>query len=633
MTPRFYSGAGGVWCASSIRSLRLSSLRLTGSHHRLASIVHSQARFHSSLPDATANIKKQPFALGDWSIDEYKPLKIAVIGAGFSGILAGIRQYIPNLSLTIYDKNAGVGGTWYSNRYPGLACDIPSHSYQYTFEPWTEWSSTFAPGPEIRAYLTRVATKYNLQPHLKLQHELVSARFDEPTAKWHIRVRRPSSEEDGEFEETEDVVDVLFTGVGSLSRWKWPDVEGLEKFKGKLVHAADWDVKDGEKWEDGVKDWKDKKVAVIGAGSSAIQVVPALQPYVGKLYNFVRGKTWITPAFAGQKAGDDLTVEKGNANHQFTEEEKAKFRDPEFYQKFRHHLEAEVNSLHTGTIKGSPLQLGARQMISHFMKKRLEKKPWIAEHLIPDFPVACRRLTPGPGYLEALCEDNVEFVPQGVTSFTETGLVTEDGRAEDFDVIICCTGYDTSFQFPFPIIGRNGLSLGAKWSPHPTTYLSTCVDGFPNYFFSLGPNGALGTGSLTAVIERQVGFAVMATRKLQRERLRSIEVKEEAVKDFDEYLENYFPTSVYSENCRSWYKMGKQNGRVVGLWPGSCMHAIRALQHPRWEDFTYEHEEDVQNRFHWFGNGSTYAEKYGVGEGAFYLTKAEIDYPPVPVNE
>ncbi|TCD65588.1 hypothetical protein EIP91_002473 [Steccherinum ochraceum] len=573
------------------------------------------------------------FSLGDWSIDESKPIKVAVIGAGFSGILAGIRfrQHIPNVSVTVYDKNAGVGGTWYTNRYPGLACDIPSHTYQYTFEPWTDWSAFYAPGPEIRAYLNRVVDKYKIRKHIKLQHEILHAHWDEPTAKWHIRVRRPKEGgSEGEFEEFEDIVDVLFAGMGSLSRWRWPNIGGLDKYQGKLIHPAQWDVADDGKWEDGVKDWKDKKIAVIGAGSSALQLVPALQPHVSKLVNYVRGKTWISVTFGGKTRGK---LAPDGENYVFTDEDRRKFKDVEYYKEFRHGLEEEVNSVHLTTIKGSAMQNGAREAFTQIMRKRLEKKPWIADHIIPDFPVACRRLTPGPGYLEALCEDNVEFVPKGIKSLTEKGLVTEDGQTEDFDVIICATGYDTTFQYPFPIIGRNGIALNDKWSPHPVTYLACCVDEFPNYFFSLGPNAAVGGGSLTAVIERQVDFAVRATRKLQRERLRSIEVKEEALKDFDEYLESYFPTTVYSEHCRSWYKAGKVDGRIIGLWPGSCMHAIRSLEQPRWEDFNYERDGNAKNRFHWLGDGSTHVEKHFVGEGAFYLTDPEIDVPPIPEDD
>jgi len=253
--------------------------------------------------------------------------------------------------------------------------------------------------------------------------------------------------------------------------------------------------------------------------------------------------------------------------------------------------------------------------------------------LIPDFPVACRRLTPGPGYLEALCRDNVEFVPKDIKRFTSSGIETSDGEHQELDIIICATGYDTSFILPFPIIGRGGQTIQTRWSPHPETYLAVCVDGFPNWFFALGPNSGVGSGSLLVLIEHQVDYAVQAALKMQRERIRSIEVKREAVRDFDDYVEHYFPTSVYSENCRSWYKMGKAEGRVVGLWPGSCLHSLVALRHPRWEDFTYEREKDVKSRFHWLGDGYTYNEKYLVGDRAWYLNDGYVDIPPIPSEE
>lgn len=149
---------------------------------------------------------------------------------------------------------------------------------------------------------------------------------------------------------------------------------------------------------------------------------------------------------------------------------------------------------------------------------------------------------------------------------------------------------------------------------------------------SLGPNSGVGSGSLLVLIERQIDYAIEATKKLQRERLKSIEVKQEAVKDFDAYLEHYFPKTVYSEKCRSWYKMGKEQGRVVALWPGSCLHAVRAIQYPRWEDYNYEYADGVRNRMHWLGDGQTYDEKTMQGDRAWYLSDEEVDIPPVPVD-
>lgn len=180
-------------------------------------------------------------------------------------------------------------------------------------------------------------------------------------------------------------------------------------------------------------------------------------------------------------------------------------------------------------------------------------------------------MTPAPGYLEAVCQDNVSFVQSGIKRVTPTGIETSDGAHHDLDVIVCATGFDTSFRYPFPFIGRNGVKLAEKYTPHPRTYLSITTDGFPNWFGCLGPNSATGSGSLLLMMEKEVDYAVKATLKIQRERLKYMEVKREAVDDFDQYLDAYFPTSVFGEKCRSWYKGGKAEGRVVALWPGESL--------------------------------------------------------------
>ncbi|KAF5392488.1 hypothetical protein D9757_002209 [Collybiopsis confluens] len=559
-------------------------------------------------------------------------------------------QRVKNMDLTIYEANTDIGGTWF-----GLACDIPSHCYQLTFAENPNWSHFYAPGSEIQGYLESVVDKFNLRPYIKLQHRLIRAQYEEKSGKWRLTIRRfasqtvdvpskrPSSDTNqGNFDDIEDTADVLFTGMGGLSRWAWPEIEGLENFRGKVIHSAQWGGGEGEddsrpqtNWEDTVKSWTSKKVGVIGVGSSAIQIVPALQPKVAHLVNFVRGKTWVSASFVREHlvklAGGDESVE----NYAFTDADKKKFSDPEYYKKFRRELESDLNGAHPATLRGHPLQLGARKIFEETMRRKLSKKPWIAEHLIPDFSVACRRLTPGPGYLEALCEDNargtVEFVPENIKRVTATGIETTDGHHRDLDIIVCATGYDTSFKLPFPFIGRHGVDLKQKFDPHPRTYLGIAVDGFPNWFSALGPNTGVGGGSLLILLERQVDYAVAATLKLQRERLKCIEAKKQAVDDFDEYLESFFPTSVFGEKCRSWYKVGKEEGRVVALWPGSTLHCVRALEHPRWEDFDYEPlDPGVNNRFFWFGDGNTMADIIPGSDRAWYLD--EVNVPPRPDN-
>ncbi|KAF8900786.1 hypothetical protein CPB85DRAFT_1324906 [Mucidula mucida] len=501
---------------------------------------------HAQMDHSHTNgVADTTFQLGNFSIDEHRPMKVVVVGAGYSGIIAGIRflQKVKNIDLTIYEAAGGVGGTWFHNKYPGLACDIPSHC--------PHWSSFYASGPEILAYLESVVDKYKLMPYIKLQHRMLRGRYSEAEGKWRLTVRRPIISESGEvrYEEVEDTCDVLFTGTGTLNRWSWPDIPGLHDFGGQVIHSAAWETGEGgpnADWQDTVASWGSKSVGVIGVGSSAIQLVPALQPRVKHVVNFVRGQTWIAANFVREHivklTGDDNKAD----NYVYTEEQKAK--------QYRKEIESDLNFAHAATLRGNPLQVGGKAAFTETMKKRLAK-------IIPNFGVACRRLTPGPGYLEAL-------------------------------LLVCATGFDITGHLPFDLIGRNGVTLESKYTPHPRTYLSVAVDGFPNWF----------QGSLLVVAERQVDYAVAATLKLQRERLKT-------VADFDEYIDSYFPTTVFGEKCRSWYKAGKEEGRVVALWPGSCTHAARTLENPRWEDFTYERLPKSKNRFHWLGDGNTVADK------------------------
>ncbi|KAL5511009.1 hypothetical protein ACEPAG_3728 [Sanghuangporus baumii] len=589
------------------------------------------------------NVTKSGFKLGSSSIDEDRPFKVVVIGAGYSGIIAGIRftQRMKNIDLTIYEKNAGVGGTWFSNRYPGIACDVPAHCYQLTFEEKTDWSAFYSPGPEIRAETERIVEKYKLMRYIRLNHELSHAKFDEPSGKWILRLRRPrassditsESASDNAFETIEDTADLVLAAVGTLSRWSWPDIAGLTDFKGKILHSASWPTDESGWWHSSIEDWGDKRVGVIGSGSTATQIVPTLQPKVKHLFNYVRGKTWLSPTFLNAKMSELLGLDETSDNHVFTEEDRNKLKDPEFYKHFRRGLENEINSMHLVTKRGTDLQKQTQKEFKEYMLSKLKKKPWIADYIMPDFSVTCRRITPGPGYLEALQADNVDFVPKEIKRVTETGVELDDGTHHELDVIVCATGYDTSYNYPFSVIGRGGQTLKDRFHPHPETYVSVCVDGFPNWFLSLGPNSGFGAGTLLFVLEEQIEYAIQVAKKMQREHIKSIEPKSEAVRDFDEYLEEYFKTTTFIENCRSWYKMGKAEGRVVGLWPGSNLHVVKTLQYPRWEDYNYEFLDSVPgsrgpNRFYWLGDGSTYNEKHLTGDRAWYLRDDEVDIPP-----
>ncbi|RYN34902.1 putative sterigmatocystin biosynthesis monooxygenase [Alternaria arborescens] len=571
------------------------------------------------------------FKLNDAPVENLRRLKVVVIGAGYSGIYCGIRipERLRNIDLVIYEKNAGVGGTWYENRYLGCACDVPSHSYQYSFQPNPNWSSLYAPAAEIQSYLQDVAQKFSADRFIKLRHQIEACHWDDKTAKWNITVKNLAT---GEV--LEDQADVVISGRGNLNTPSWPEIDGLKTFKGEVMHSAVWNQR---------YDFENKRVGVIGSGSSSIQIVPSLQRLPGThISTFVRSKTWISPPF-----GHDLFDKYGFNGSAIPQELRDRFaNDPEYYYKFRLSVEEDGNGIHAVTMKGTELQLGAKDMFHKHMKERLKSKPEIFEALLPSFSPGCRRLTPGPGYLEALTQPNVDFVTSPITRISESAIHTADGKTHEIDALVCATGFKASAPPPFPLTGSKGLSLTEKWDKRAVNYLSHSFAGFPNMFTVLGPNAAIGSGSLTTMIETVGDYIIKAIRKIQKDNIAAMTVKEAREKDFIEYVDAYFQGTVFADECRSWYK-NKGTGEVVGLWPGSTLHCVEAMRSPRWEDFDYVYLDELEgqdvsndlhgvgkkaNRMAWLGNGWSIAQMEE-RDLAWYLYPEFVDKPLAPLPE
>ncbi|KAJ7508494.1 FAD/NAD-P-binding domain-containing protein [Mycena galericulata] len=574
-----------------------------------------------STPEAatappTAPPAREPYVAGDFSVDDYRPLKVICIGAGFSGILCAIRfrQKVPNLDLKIYEKADGVGGTWRANRYPGAACDTPSYCYQFSFEDESQWSGIYATGPEILANMERVVEKHKIREYIHVNHELTHAQWDAGASKWTVRLRHEGAE-------VEDSCDVLVLCIGSLDRWHWPDIEGLKEFGGTLLHSAQWDV-----GEDAVKDWGDKTVGIIGNGASGIQTAAAIQPNVKKMVKYARAKTWIAPSFGLPAAMGVLGRDATDASLIVADAEREKLKDPRFYKEFRHAMEHQMNELHALIIRDSDAQKEARATAEEMMKQDTASKPGLFEQMVPTWSVFCRRLTPSPGYLPALCAENTTYETTPIARITPTGIELADGRHDALDVLVCATGFDVSFHYPFDVVGRNGLTLNERWSPYAQAYLALAVDNFPNLYFMYGPGSGLNTASILVMLESQVLYITKVLQKMQAHRLKTIEVKREAVEDWAEHMRAYFPKTVYTDECNSWYKA--PDGTIVGLWPGSALHAVRALEIPRWEDYEYERVDKTQNRLGWLGSGQTENERTMTGDLAWYLEAPDV--PPIP---
>jgi cation diffusion facilitator CzcD-associated flavoprotein CzcO len=257
-----------------------------------------------------------------------------------------------------------------------------------------------------------------------------------------------------------------------LNAWSWPNITGLQDFQGDLLHSADW--KDGYSFAG-------KRVAVIGNGSSAIQIVPQLQKEAAHLVNYVRTPTYISAPFA-----EDLCKEPG-ANPAYTEEEKEEFRrNPAKLRQYRKSLAHSFNQFYSALLEGSEQNREARRRTVQMMKDRLKGRPDLVDKLIPDWSLGCRRLTPGNGYLESLTESNVTVTSNPIAEITETGILTGDGEHQKYDVIVCATGFDVSFKPRWLQVGRNGRSLADDWAEDATSYFSICVSGHPNHFIFNG---------------------------------------------------------------------------------------------------------------------------------------------------
>lgn len=556
--------------------------------------------------------ERETFTIKEATIENLRHLKVIVIGAGFSGILAAIRipEKLRNVELVVYEKNEKVGGVWWMNKYPGVACDIPSHSYQYSFAPNPNWSDVYAPGAEIQQYLEGVADKFGASRFIKTKHEVKKCVWDEEEKKWNVTV-----EDLATGDTIEDSANFLVTAKGLLSDISWPEIPGFNTFKGMVMHSGAWDES---------HDFSNQKVGIIGNGSSAIQIVPRLQKLEGvSLTCFGRSPTWISPLF-GDMALTKAGMDPGETK--FSKELRQKWSShPDEYQAFRKLIESEGNAVHEATLRGTPMQQAGEEHFRQTMQARLALRPDLFTQIVPKFMPGCRRLTPGPGYLEALCQPNVEFVGSSrIIEVTPTGVTLADGREIALDALVCATGFRTSSPPPFPVVGRGSLSLAQRWQRRPETYLSVAVDGFPNMMLMFGPNSAIGSGSLTMILETQGAYIVNCIRKLQKEDYASIEVKPERVADFQEYCGKYFERTVYTDECESWYKT-KGDKWISALWPGSTLQALEAFRAPRWEDFNFESVDNTCNLLRWLGNG--WSTSQYEGDPSWYINPQFVDIP------
>ncbi|KPI36866.1 putative sterigmatocystin biosynthesis monooxygenase stcW [Cyphellophora attinorum] len=463
-----------------------------------------------------------------------RPLHVLIAGAGPSGLSVAMElKGLPNITFQIFEKNADVGGTWFENRYPGAACDVASHAYQWSSHSNPNWSHHFAPAEEIGEYIKTVAIKESLYEYITLKSRVVDAQWMDQRSKWVIQIEDQVSQETS-FQEC----DLFVNAGGILNNWRWPDIPGLRSYKGELLHSASWNPQ---------VDMRGRSVGVIGSGASSIQIVPSIQKIAESLEVFVRSPTYILPTVG-------FGIESSIYNECYTKSQKEQFAsDAAMYRAFRKRIEQQMNENFAGQRKDSAEQDAGRRWAENVMREALASSPELQEKLIPKWELGCRRPTPGKPYLEAVQQKNVHVERVPIESICESGILTTDGKMHKLDVLVCATGFDTSFHGRYRIAGRGGRTLKELWSQSgPEAYFGLTVAGLPNYFTLLGPNCPIANGSLFPCIEATAKYIRRAIQKMQQCQIRTLEVKSGVQRQLNDYMHRVHQDLVWTGNCKSW---------------------------------------------------------------------------------
>ena len=478
-----------------------------------------------------------------------RSLSFAVIGAGMSGILSSIKLREHGYTdITIYEKADGLGGTWRANTYPGVACDVPSVLYSYSFAPNPEWSHRFAAGAEILDYLEGVATSNGVQESIRFGEEVV--RCDFVDGRWHL----------GTSLGAHDVVDVVIAATGVLHHPALPDIEGLASFGGRTAHTARWDPTvpiDGQ------------RIGIIGTGSSAIQMVAAIADRVQALSLFQRTAQWVMP----------------QENPAYTEEETRVFRDDPAVMTTLHEDISEMfaNGFSNAVVDA---ESDGIRMIEAACVANLEDSVAdveLRERLRPDYRAACKRLVVSPDFYSAIQHPNAELVTDSIQCVEPEGVRTVDGRLHELDVLVLATGFRVDrFMRPMEVVGPDDTRLSDLWARRPTAYMSIAVPGIPNFFMLNGPNGPIGNFSLIEVAELQFTFILQLMDRIRSGECSLVSATTRATEAFEATRVEAAKKTVWATGCRSWYL---DDRGVPAAWPWTFQRFREVMAEPNVDDF------------------------------------------------
>ena len=476
--------------------------------------------------------------------------KVAIIGAGASGIAMAVNLKRADIDFTIFERGHDVGGTWRDNTYPGLTCDVPSHLYRYSFAPNAEWSSEYSPAAEIHGYFRRVAQAFGIIERVRLATEVTKAEYS-GEGTWRIST---AGGDVGPF-------DAVVAATGILHKPVLPNIEGRDAFAGAAFHSSRWDH---------TVSLEGKRVGIIGTGSTATQILPAIVGSVASVSLFQRTPQWIVNV----------------PNNPFPEEKKAAFRaEPGKMADLYAYLNNLFNERFAAALVGDN-DAGLAEM-ARTCRQNLEENvhdPDLRRRLTPSYQAGCKRLIVSDKFYPAIQQPNAHLVDTAIARIEPAGVRTKDGVLHELDVIVYATGFDPfAFFRPAEIVGRNGVSLNERWKDSCQAHRSVAVPGFPNLFFIGGPNSPIGNFSFLRTAEVQIGYAMELIKLLADGTLREVEPTQEATDAFNADVEEAIKHTVWATGgCTSWY-FDKQ-GKVVS-WPWSYGRFEADLKSPRMEEF------------------------------------------------
>ena len=454
-----------------------------------------------------------------------------MVGAGFGGVGAAVMlRRAGYRDVTVFERGDQIGGVWHDNTYPGAACDVPSHLYEFSFAPNPRWSRRYAPQAEIREYLEDVAGRHGVRDRIRTGTSVEQARWDEERDRWVLTTSA------GEHE-----ADVLLTACGQLSVPKLPPIPGRDSFEGPQFHTARWrhDV-----------DLAGKRVACVGTGCSAIQVVPAIQPIVGHIDVFQRSPGWTFP----------------RSDFEYSERAKRLFERVPALQRLDRETIFAFNEFGAVAMTRRPRLLKLLRAAGRWNINRAIKDPELRRKVTPTDEIGCKRVMLTDDWYPALTQPNVELITDRVAEVTPTGVRLADGGERPADVMVLATGFEShGFTAPMEVVGAGGRALADEWAGVPKAYLGMSVPGFPNMFLLYGPNTNGGTGSVIYTIESNVAHVISALEELDRARAARIEVRRETASAFDHELRTKLRHTVWHTGCVNWYV--DEHGNDPNQWP------------------------------------------------------------------